>query len=228
MSAKGGTSLGTLLVSVPLAAIPLMAIFGIPEFAPVVASADGEEISLERAADATVDLGNDRELSSSLLDAPQYNPFESTEAEDAARLDAPLASPDDSWALSNDRADLSEDLPADSDLGPPSDFDNAARDLERATPRPGPPSSATLTWDDAARRLSDLSINDYHLEPGIEEGTFLFVCALTPDADSNVIMRFEAESAEPLAAVEDVLGQVDDWLRQRFAESHPDPGSERR
>ena len=32
MSSRGGSSFGTLLFSVPLAAIPLMAIFGIPQF----------------------------------------------------------------------------------------------------------------------------------------------------------------------------------------------------
>ncbi|REK30687.1 MAG: hypothetical protein DWQ45_15805 [Planctomycetota bacterium] len=230
MSAKGGTSLGTLLVSVPLAAIPLMAIFGIPEFAPVVASPDTDEVFLDRADSAEVDLGGDRELASDLRDAPEYNPFESTEMEDAVRLDDPAASPGESWANSNHGGSLEPDFPDEPERMARNDdrFTEPGRDDERATPRPGPPGASRLTWDEAARRLSELSISDYHLEPGVEEGTFLFVCAFAPDADSNVVMRFEAESAEPLAAVEDVLGQVDHWLRQRFADTQATQGLERR
>ena len=88
MGAKSGGSWATLLMSVPLAAIPLMAIFGIPQFAPVAASPDDEEVSLgetrperdirdryrRRSSDLLSEF-DDRERTEQLSDAPMYDPF---------------------------------------------------------------------------------------------------------------------------------------------------------
>src|SRR5690606_6864290 len=76
-------------------------------------------------------------------------------------------------------------------------------------------SSSGMTWQSAAERLEELGISSYHLEPGAELGSFLFVCSFCPEASSHVTMRFEAESAEPLNAVGDVLAQIDHWQQQQ-------------
>ena len=76
-----------------------------------------------------------------------------------------------------------------------------------------------MTWRAATRRLQELGIDNYHLERGQSFESFLFVCSFEPAGTTNVIMRFEAEADEPLAALSDVLEQIDRWLRQTFAES---------
>ena len=42
MQARSGNPLATLMLSLPLMAIPLMAVFGVPQFVPVVASSISE------------------------------------------------------------------------------------------------------------------------------------------------------------------------------------------
>ena len=39
----------------------------------------------------------------------------------------------------------------------------------------------------------------------------------TPAGNPHVTRRFEAEAADPLHAVNAVLGQIDDWLKQQYA-----------
>jgi hypothetical protein len=81
------------------------------------------------------------------------------------------------------------------------------------------PDRAPLNWREAARELDELGIQDYHLERGTDAQTFLFVCSFTPGDSPHVTLRFEAEAQEPLAAVSNVLDQVNVWLRRRFAAS---------
>lgn len=71
-----------------------------------------------------------------------------------------------------------------------------------------------LTWGAAVDRLNQLGIRQFKLEPGQRDG-FHFSCYFTPRDNPRVTHRFEAESAEPLQAVEDVLIQVEDWLRRQ-------------
>jgi hypothetical protein len=234
MSAKGGGSLATFLFSIPLAAIPLMAIFGIPQFAPVVAGPDSgaavEDEYRNRASDILRPY-EDRELSQPLSDAPAYDgggaqlgepggayrdlaqsqqrrpegfPEESTPG-DAAPFDGSSGRD----AIASNAAESHDPWSDDSDR-------SARLEPESATSTPG---SATLTWREASRQLAEMGIEDYHLERGGADGSFLFVCSFAPAGAAHVTMRFEAESDDPLHAVADVLGQVDRWLRQRYAQS---------
>lgn len=262
MSAKSGGSLATFLMSVPLAAIPLMAIFGIPQFAPVAASPDREsEISLgeayperdlrdryrQRSSDLLSEL-DDRDRMGHLSDAPAYDPFRERTVE---TRDLP-----DSAGLRRETGAGSEDYvvrAADSSLAVPPrtagdearrpqtlDWDNGAdhiadRAISVADPvstsagTPGessrflethgsdPTSATTLTWREAARELKERGIENFRLERGHDADTFLFVCTFAPGDNPHVTMRFEAEAIEPLAAVGNVLDQVDHWLRTRFS-----------
>jgi hypothetical protein len=78
-----------------------------------------------------------------------------------------------------------------------------------------------LTWRDAARELNDRGIENFRLVRGHDAESFLFVCTLVPGDNPHVTMQFEAEANEPLAAVSDVLNQVEVWLRNRFAAPPP-------
>ena len=89
---------------------------------------------------------------------------------------------------------------------------------EVSTPEAGATASG-LTWREAARRLEEVGITDFRLERGQSSDRFLFFCRFSPGGDARIIQRFEAEAAEPLAAVEDVLTQVEAWLQHRYAQS---------
>jgi hypothetical protein len=233
MSAKGGGSLATFLFSIPLAAIPLMAIFGIPQFAPVVAGPDSdaadEDDYRSRASDMLRPY-EERELSQPLSDAPSYdgggvdlgapdesyrdsgNPLERRPqglAEESAPGEAPQVGSRE-MELSGTMDPWSDDI----------DLSDSVVDATAATH----PAATSLTWREASRQLNEMGIEDYHLERGGADGAFLFICSFAPAGAAHVTMRFEAESEDPLLAVADVLGQVDRWLRQRYAQSR-DAGS---
>jgi hypothetical protein len=55
------------------------------------------------------------------------------------------------------------------------------------------------------------------LQPGDRDGEFNFSCRFASRSNPRVIHRFEAEAADPLDAVNQVLRQVDDW-RARHVE----------
>lgn len=231
MSAKGGGSLATFLFSIPLAAIPLMAIFGIPQFAPVVASPDAGTAETEkdyrsRAADLFRPY-EERGLSQPLSDAPPYEeglaelgePLETTGSPERR----PEGFPDESATADAPQIDGAAERSASEPGGTADTHDpwgekvdaGAATDASSAAP----PAATSLTWREASRQLREMGIEDYHLERGGTDGSFLFVCSFAPAGAAHVTMRFESESEDPLLAVADVLGQVDRWLRQRYAES---------
>lgn len=93
-----------------------------------------------------------------------------------------------------------------------------------ATMERGTPSSlqngSILTWRQASAKLNDLGVKNYHLERGVTEGTFLFVCMFSPGDSPQVVHRFEAEADDPLIAVNQVLQQIDRWMRSRYAASN--------
>lgn len=208
MSAKAGGSLATLLMSVPLAAIPLMAIFGIPQFTPGAAGPrDDDRIIREpefrgdpaayrrRAADVLSqrDDKEQRRHAEPIHDAFSHDPFHSP---------APGA---------RDRR-LADAAPGPQAAGAQRGG-SAAPSSDPSAPSP----SAGTNWRDASRQLQELGITQYHLERGHQQDTFLFVCMFSPGDNPQVTQRFEAEAQDPLAAVQDVLRQVDEWLRRRFA-----------
>lgn len=233
MAASNGSSLATLLMSVPLAAIPLMAIFGIPQFTEVEASPDSGREDLVVGPDA--DLGHPlnpaayRERSSDLFgDAPAFTSREVPGSQTGNPFELPAGSGEDvSTALTSDTFN-SEDIGDAADRPVPTTRPGGALpgtghsigDARSGESPPVPTSSVPeLTWRDATRRLQELGIDNYHLERGESFESFLFVCSFNPADTENVTMRFEAEADEPLAAVSDVLDQIDRWLRRSFAQS---------
>jgi hypothetical protein len=78
-------------------------------------------------------------------------------------------------------------------------------------------SNHASAWKQAVGRLNALGIRDYQLQPGEREGEFNFSCRFAARSNPRVIHRFEAEAADPLDAVNQVLRQLDDW-RSRHAD----------
>ncbi len=77
----------------------------------------------------------------------------------------------------------------------------------------GTASPEGLTWRDAIDRLNAYGSTSYRLTPGAKND-YRFVCLVRSPDDDRITRRFEAESTEPLVAVEDVLAQIETW-RQR-------------
>lgn len=235
MSSRGGSSLGTLLFSVPLAAIPLMAIFGIPQFGSLVASperSDGYERARETDDRLRGDRSSGRRRATDAWDDGDFDQDADREAivggERGRRGDAGRGYGDRYGRADNsrNRGDALGDAPAgaadDADAPP---FGRAEDQRPALTPEAGGsrgPAIAGkgLTWKSAAERFHELGITSYHLESGSEVGSFLFVCSFCPEATPNVTMRFESEKAEPLDAVEDVLAQIDRWQQRPTGPTH--------
>jgi hypothetical protein len=86
-----------------------------------------------------------------------------------------------------------------------------ASTAELRSPAPRSASRTALTWKRAVDRLNALGIRDFQLQPGEREGDFNFSCRFASRQNPRVIHRFEAEAADPLEAVNQVLRQLDDW-----------------
>lgn len=225
MSAKQGGSFATLLLTIPLAAIPLMALVGIPEFSLVTAAEDraGPEILRQPSrlqADGSVshlDASEDYRDRAADLFAPQHNAVSGISLTNRARLQPTTAAVDQYRSSSASSERSSADLFRPS----PRPMPTAAIEpiVEQAVAeRPLPQTSSGLTWRAAARQLEEIGITNYRLERGHRADRFLFACLFSPGSDPRILQRFEAESTEPLAAVEDVLTQVDHWLEHHYAE----------
>jgi len=225
MSAKQGGSFATLLLAIPLSAIPLMAIFGIPEFTHLAAATqDSDPPDLVRQAVASFDApapapqtADDRHrLAAADLLSPASGEPPHTPLDDRSGTfqQAALPSVEQHQAVTSD---------------PPQP---SPRPMQTAAPAPlirtlggsaaSPPPDATasgLTWREATRRLEEVGITDYRLQRSESLERYLFCCRFSPGGDERIVQRFEAESVEPLDAVENVLGQVERWLQRRYADS---------
>lgn len=241
---KAGSSLAAFLLSVPVSAILLMAVFGVPRFAPGIGGQGGEggwqdprqffagltgnrddgELfndydSQRRSRDDSDPFAGRR--GSDDQDAPQWgnastNSRHRHEDEERPGREEHRRPNESDWPLRGRNA--SSGSPADrlAMNDPPR---NSGTEAQRfPAERSIAPSAAELTWTMARRRLAELGIQQFHLEPGHGADSFLFVCMFAPGDDPRVTRRFEAEAADPLAAVQEVLTQIDAWLEGRFSE----------
>ncbi len=99
-------------------------------------------------------------------------------------------------------------LPASFTAASTSENEPAAADLHKP-----------LSWRLAVQRLNELGIQHFQLSAGERPYEFHFSCFLTPADNPRVRRLFEAEADEPLRAVEKVLAQIDDWIRQSVSGS---------
>lgn len=226
MSTRSGGSFATLLMSGPLAAIPLMAMFGVPQFSTVSASTENKPDDVLRRPEAvTSQIEELSELGEgSATSAPQpvgeFNPFATEDRGTAAAIghSEPQASADDSTRLSNvgevSASTVNASQFASASLtktAPTVSASPQARPTLMTLPTTRPLPIHTSTWENAAQKLDEMGIDDYRLERGLADDTFVFICQFTPGADTRIIRRFEAEAYTPSEAVRDVLEQISHW-----------------
>lgn len=239
MSSKAGSSIGAFLLSLPVSAMLLMMVFGVPRFAPGTNGESGWDqarqfISRLRGESNRAPDEMFGEYPPPPTRVPMDDPFAPVSQGSSGAAEAPRwgASPASGTPPSR------EDVPTGASTSPPAwpfvglvSSGPSATPAENAAPRMSQggewagevPSrrdslGAALTWTEARRRLTELGIDQFHLEPGLQRDHFLFVCLFSPGDDPRVTHRFEAEAADPLLAVQDVLSQIDGWLSQRFAD----------
>lgn len=265
------SGLTTLLLLVPILAVPMLAIFGIPNFAPAVASPLGDDAWQTPAAspggaapafaDAAgpqgqsnaqngLDFSNNPRQSNLERNVPWPGRTRSETAERthpnpqlnagsyegfdrSAAVVTPTAPPrrlplgqepaqPPAWPSSGQEGAIQPvgfTVPGEF-AGPPKYERPAPSEIEQTgfdasatrgarPPRVLPPATPSLTWQGAVKRLNELDISNFRLEPGSDPNQFLFMCSYTPPENPQVSYRFEAEASEPLKAVEKVLAQVE-------------------
>lgn len=300
MLASASGPLGALLVIAPLAAIPVVAIVGIPQFAPVSASPNEEEeigdLGESAATQATPRPAIRRSADDLFAPLPGSGPANSNGTQYGSvygntsrsappagqgresRFDHSLDAGDNWEVVSSDPRNstgrtagtgtsLSESFPSDgrapqgrgSSLNgtgavDPNGFksgllpsvhpkEGARRDevkrpgaVDRGAVTPDSPRvdprtmnelvggasleamqqmmmSEQSRWQAAATRIKQLRIQKYRLEARIEEPRFVFRCVFAPAESSQVTQLFEADAETPIDAVEQVIEQVDEWLK---------------
>ena len=224
MRSKSVSPLGTLLTIVAVLAVPLLAVFGIPQFVPVVASSSSSPQGAP--LDATPRPASPSELQSSAPPLSGRDIFASIPepAVSAVRPTASLpqyctpvieavARPPRPPAPAGAENTQSPQSPAPLPIGwttggPP-------KPVVTEVARSRSENFQPLTWKTAVTRLNGLGIKQFQLQPGQKPGTFHFRCYLAGVADSRVSVRFESEADEPLEAVREVLDQVAQWYQTR-------------
>ena len=235
-SAQG--SLATVLLLIPILAVPMLAIFGVPQFAPVVASPYEDGGSSRRKAESEAPPFSphpgdrdafDQVTSNLTADVPEWGDESADRAARALADRRGSASPPPRRARESSATEATEPSPfanmsegntaalmAEAMPGSYRRIRNTADAGESTPKRPAPKTAPfvvdpQLTWRDAVQKLNALEIRNFRLEPGQQPLQFLFSCSYTPRDNPRVSHWFEAEADEPLRAVERVLEQIDTW-----------------
>ena len=249
MSSRAGSTFLTFLVSIPLAAMGLMVVFGVPPLASVIAATRG-------LTDSKGGLDND---SRSGRDSPQSQ-FEDWDSGTAPAWKAGDADLSDVEGGTRDATDTDRD-----ELGfskvPREDEDSDATPSQTKGRRSSPQKGRDNKWEDnspsdtrpllssrggakteksafalntdsdrhtppasmkeSLKKLNSLGVKHYHLERGSDQDTWLFVCLFVPGDDTRLTHRFESESDDPDRAAAETVQQIDSWLLQRFRDKQP-------
>lgn len=202
------SSFASILLLLPILAIPLFAIFGIPEFVPVAKSPLGEDATLDPTT------AEDAPKFAAISDWESPTPPSRTiaEAPEWGNTQAQLQVPAFDQRRTTEPAEFSAGV---TQVAWQQESLDAAQPPRKLTGQSQSMASTTLTWKSAVQRLQQLEIRSFRLEPGRELGQFNFICSYTPAHNPSVSYRFEAEADEPLKAVEKVLAQIDTWMAAR-------------
>ncbi len=230
--------LATLLVLVLLIVAPLLVVFGIPEFVPVVALSS-QDVTEAPRSEVVVEVGVgqsarcephdlfaslDEELPPSAVSAfdVQRIPVRSRvpavadtpirwDVDDRGRVVRTASTTETGFTTATTSAVSAEEY----HVGDSVSIDGPATGGPRETADvPESMGVDRVTWQSAVRRLNELGISDYNLTRGRDGRDFRFTCAYEPGGDLAG-RRFEAAAPEPLLAVRHVLLQIDDWNARR-------------
>lgn len=261
MRSRTGNSLSTLMFMVPLLGVPLMAIFGVPQFVPVIASSVSDEATRPMRTRPQPGVGESASATSFAADQlprgnasrgePQFQDLFSSPSRprrdsrpirdgESRGLDAKFVetslSADNWWTQTSSEVAAAETTHNLNDLfgnsvvtanstelrsqtrsetAKSQDDQLVARSKTTQLVSGSEKSNDGLTWREAVRRLNELGIQEFRLEPGSQLGEFYFACEFTPHRNARVTRRFEAEAKEPLLAVQSVLRQIDEWMTRR-------------
>lgn len=231
MRSRSGSSFSTLLLSLPLVGVPLMAMFGVPQFVPVVASSVNDQPTARSKPTRSTRIGEslvpamlsavDTPHSGEMADADSLDdlfrpPSESRQKGPVQRSSKPARSPDTPGLFAQEpRTSTARPAKLQAVRNP------TETHLKQQQPSPeelrlfGEKTVDGLTWQNAVSRLNELGIHEFRLEPGQQMGEFYFACEFSPDANARITRRFESEASEPLKAVALVLRQIDSWMRNQ-------------
>lgn len=241
MSSRAGSTVLTFLMSIPIAAVGLMAVFGVPPLSSVIAASRGQQ-----HLDADLGFDEDRSSRSGKSDrdesdeeAPSWSDADSeTELGAVAEFESDAETDRDDLGFSRPSSksprkrtsstrDTDEDpLTFDDERSTSDKSASKTRGLKRDAANPFPDDEAPsagrgsrVSMKDSLKKLNTLNVKKYHLVPGSEPNTWLFVCMFTPGDDQKVIHRFESEDPDPDLAVAKTVEQIDAWLLKRFKDN---------
>lgn len=214
-------AISSLVMSLPLVAVPCLAIFGLPSIGPATAEADAED-SVELGLNA--DLGTPtaslaeappKQAFAPIFDAKQADQEPATEIATGADRSQIAPTSDHRGASANRALGLDQERVAPESLSekrvvadldpvsfPPEDNSETNPFSEVAEEKTSP-----SDWEGVLTRLRELGIRKFHITDGEVAGQFYFCCSIA--SAPNVIQRFEAEANSPTAAAMDVLAQVE-------------------
>jgi hypothetical protein len=232
-------AISSLLMSLPLIAVPCLAVFGLPSIGPATAEAEADDaIELGPASTATADaLGAAAEKPpasagfSPIVDAASTaNSGAAFAAEPRADRQSIDRTSDRRGASANHAAGIEDDRakpssPAQESLGAAtSSLENPFADVQApaATAATSPRKTAALeaapaktqgSWEQVIARLKGKGAEEFYLANGETDGEFYFTCFF--ETGDNTTQRFEAEGATPLDAASTVLAEVEEWQGTR-------------
>lgn len=244
MSSRAGSTVLTFLMSIPVAAVGLMAVFGVPPLSSVIAASRGnhdinlgfeeddrstrsgrsergttdEEAPSWSDSDSETDLGSVTDIESDETERDDLGFSRSESKGGRKRSSSPLADARSSES-DNDALRFDDEKPETEKSS--SKSRGLKRDAANPFPEDAPTSSrgSRVSMKESLKKLNSLNVKKYHLVPGSEPNTWLFVCMFAPGDDQKVIHRFESEDADPDQAVAKTVEQIDAWLLKRFKDN---------
>lgn len=219
--AKLGSMLTTFVMAIPLAAVPFMAVYGIPELSVIaekLAKVRGEQEVAEQDQ-----LQFDNQQNAGQRDSSQLQSASSWEDQLSNVQPSTLPSfvTSVNFESNENRAvsDVNQNrVPfQNTNHQSRSNAQEASTSVQMTRAQVASSeiisrSNQRMTWQSATAQLNHLGIRNFRLEPGSSPTEFLFVCFFTPRENPNTTIRFEAEASEPLKAVELVLQQIQQTL----------------
>lgn len=236
-------ALSSLLMSLPLIAVPCLAVFGLPSIGPATAEADADdsiELGPSVASLQTDSLGTASAQPprtdgfSPIVDASSTtapaNAFAAEPRADRQNIDRTSdrrgASANHPVGIEDNRT-AAPPVTAMSDLGAAtSDVENPFADVQQpADASPVAPEAATskndngsttgarASWEQVIAQLKGKGVEEFYLANGESDAEFYFTCYFA--TGDNTTQRFEAEGATALVAASKVLAEVETWQSTR-------------